>query len=388
MNYNAMIYHHNDPDGHVSGYLAENFLLGKEVNLKKEGFVYKNVFTAEKTYTSSFDDHLKIEGDDPIELWFVDLSFTQSTIDILINAIISDPRVKRVVWIDHHASSKPIIDGVFSFLAQHKNISYGAIIHSNNACGAVLTYIYTDLICSSSINIHDNHYLLVNDVTLKENEPNHITKVSATVADYGEFTIPNFLYYLDHHDRWTRQEPEAPDFITGYMASDFSMTRMDQNTRETKYSDVFNLFDRCEEFIRDGKKINEFERNRYFTESKFCTTMNLFGHRIIVKNGHGNSKNFLNYLDDNLVSFAVLYRFDPESRLWIHSIYANKSITIEVNKIAEQFGGGGHAGAAGFQIEKPIFTMKPNELADWIFINKPAVSSYLMATPRYKNTDL
>lgn len=359
MSHNAVIFHHNDPDGHVSGFIAENYLVDAPDTA--------SVFTKERSYGAPYNGILSvIDTDTPIEVWFVDLSFTENTKEDLKEFIKNDKRIKRVVWIDHHASSGDIINEMHEFFKE--NLDSSAIVWTNDFCGACLTYIYTDILIDYSIN--KKQFMYKHTIIKPDRIESYGGIVDASVTlDNGEkhiIGIHDFLIHLDNHDRWTRKDPLCEYFIKGYMASDFSMTRIDYKTRSTIYRDAFILFNECDNMIEAGKYIMKFEKNRYISESKYIRYTTIYGHNIAIKNAHGNSDNFLDLLDENKVSFVIIYRFDPNTMKWYHSIYGNKNLTVKVNKLAEVLGGGGHPGAAGFVIDAPIFSYNDEYLEDAI----------------------
>ena len=71
-----VIYHHDDPDGHVAAAVLAQYLLKKNPRADIRFFA--------KQYTDTFMDHMNL--DDAVSLYFLDLSFTNKTKDKIIES--------------------------------------------------------------------------------------------------------------------------------------------------------------------------------------------------------------------------------------------------------------------------------------------------------------
>lgn len=62
----------------------------------------------------------------------------------------------------------------------------------------------------------------------------------------------------------------------------------------------------------------------------------------------GNSSFFYNCLPAKDAKILCLFYYSPKTKLWKVSLYRAQKSNVNVSKIAKNYGGDGHAGAAGF----------------------------------------
>ena len=75
---------------------------------------------------------------------------------------------------------------------------------------------------------------------------------------------------------------------------------------------------------------------------------------MVVNSGSANSLFFKDYDRKSEIDIFISYIRLPENH-WTVSLYSNKQPEIDVSKIAKKYGGGGHAGASGFQCDELPF---------------------------------
>lgn len=125
-----IIVHHNDLDGRCAGAIMYRYL----INSKNVDF--KDIILLEKDYTQIPVD---IEFDENTTIYLLDYSFTESTFEYLKQYIDG----AYVVWIDHHKSSKELMENHKEYfdirIKTGKLYAYISIEH----CGAYLTWDYT-----------------------------------------------------------------------------------------------------------------------------------------------------------------------------------------------------------------------------------------------------
>lgn len=116
--------------------------------------------------------------------------------------------------------------------------------------------------------------------------------------------------------------------------------------------------------VADGKIILEYQRKNdegycraYSFETKFE------GYKAIVCNkGYGNSKLFDSVYDPIKHDLMIMFVYAPKIEKWKLSFYTTKD--IDLSKLAEKYGGGGHKQASGAEVDilpfKLGFSQKPN----------------------------
>lgn len=67
--------------------------------------------------------------------------------------------------------------------------------------------------------------------------------------------------------------------------------------------------------------------------------------------GPSNSKLFDSLWDPEKYDAMLLYSYRPKNKLWTISLYTTRD-DVDVSVVAKAYGGGGHKGAAGFQVEE------------------------------------
>jgi len=104
-----------------------------------------------------------------------------------------------------------------------------------------------------------------------------------------------------------------------------------------------------EKVIETGKIILEYQRKQNEAACRSAFEFEFEGLRAICLNGGGlNSDAFKSVYNPEKHDIMMPFRFN--GREWIFSMYSNKP-DIDVSVIAKKWGGGGHKGAAGFQVD-------------------------------------
>lgn len=288
------IIHHNDLDGRC----AANIVALKYGMSKFEN---ENSF-----YEADYVDKLtsfiyEIKEDE--EIFIVDYSFSESTIDQL-DAILH--KTQNVVWIDHHASSLKLIE---------TNPKYNSIagIRQNGISGAALTYMY----------LYDCEFSKV---------PEYIQIVSdfdCWQFNFGERTMC-FKFGIETYD----YSPKSYIWVKLKEESDSNM-------------DEF-----LNSIIDIGTIIYEYSKMEY---KEYCDKYSyesvIFGNKCLVVNRKSGSPIF----GDKINEYPVVMCWCFNGKTYDYSIYSENP-SIDCSEIAELYGGGGHKGAAGFNLDIMPFT--------------------------------
>lgn len=348
-------YHHNDLDGKAAGHCVHKH---KPSDIQDTTSSYISC-----SYNDPFDKHTRSDI-----VFIVDLSFTKETYRKLIDTCNT---ARRVIWIDHHASSIEVVNAYKDELQKIGNLIYFV---SDVACGAALTYAF--LHCSlEKINRLWNRdpdiMYQIKATYPKAVEPQPTIGVSITRFDKDNpisatmhnetIKIPAWLYYVDDYDCWKKQDEQTEAFTLGLDCEDYNVVKKNGDTA------VFNdIFDKMyahaylDSIIARGLFVSEYLRTRYRSELKNTFEWVHQGTTFLCKNGTGNSWNF-----DKLIErydAVILFYYEGKYGKWKYSVYASDKSNFSCQKFAESFpGGGGHPKAAGFSTDKLIFTT--NEFA-------------------------
>jgi len=227
-------------------------------------------------------------------------------------------------WIDHHISA---IKDYKEFVGVGESFCKAILDNSISACEATWKYLFPD----------------------KE--------------------MPTSILLLGEYDTWRNQDKMRWDnFILPFQ---FGM-RLDCNSPDTFNHTLFhteiNNYDRfIHEIIKDGhtvlkyqKQVNEAQCKKAAFEFEFL------GMKAICLNGGGfNSDVFKSIYSED--KYDLMMPFQWDGKQWTISLYSTKP-EIDCSVIAKTKGGGGHKGAAGFQVKDitEVFGDKfPVQRKDW-----------------------
>jgi oligoribonuclease NrnB/cAMP/cGMP phosphodiesterase (DHH superfamily) len=79
---------------------------------------------------------------------------------------------------------------------------------------------------------------------------------------------------------------------------------------------------------------------------------------IALNTGHYSSRSYKSVWNPETYDAMLAFAWKGELGQWRCSLYVDDKEGIDVSKTAVKFGGGGHAGAAGFQVDELPFTLK------------------------------
>ena len=286
--------HHNDSDGRYAAAIVGIFF---NESLEIDDFI-------ELDYSNDIP-YEKFKRDELV--YIVDYSFGPDEIDKLFDLM----RITtNIVWIDHHASSLKSI-GKFPEIKEQifTKIEVGR-------CAAMLVYEY--------FNISANH----------------------------KVKMPRVLELLDDYDCWKKQFDSSNALNYGLMGLE------DVHPLAILYErlldpDNYKVLD---SIIRTGKVIEQYMLaankdyiSKYGYDAKLKSTDKEY--KICVVNTRSNSLIFGDKIKDyDLV--CCYWSTNKES--YQYSIFTVND-NIRCDKIAEEFGGGGHARAAGFVLDYKLF---------------------------------
>ena len=169
--------------------------------------------------------------------------------------------------------------------------------------------------------------------------------------------LPTGVRWVGRYDIWNHSDPDTLPFKYGLDSHQIDPSKEDCDwdllramiTGWVKRADQLSPIGRV---LRDGKVIYEYTKINFkkYAESAAFTTV-LDGHSVIALNRlYGGSQSIEAVFEQGKHEFMVAFGYTPKSNgQWTVNMYTEEG-KIDVGSIAKKFGGGGHAGAAGFQI--------------------------------------
>ena len=174
---------------------------------------------------------------------------------------------------------------------------------------------------------------------------------------YKNKEVPRFVKLLSDYDNWNNEDKTywEEDVLPFQMGMRMKLT--DPNILDAKrlWNMLFNIYNMFElsDFLSktttEGKLIIEYENKinaDNIKENSF--EIEFDGLKFIVCNGGRGSNLFDSIWDKNKYDAMMTFRC-CKNKYWAVSMYTTKD--IDLSKIAVKYGGGGHAGACGFQIK-------------------------------------
>lgn len=285
--------HHSDADGLCAAYWVHK----RYPNMVETDFVKMN-------YGSNVDWFGMITEDEPVII--VDFSLEPSEMKKLME------KTKKITWIDHH---KTAIDKYKNFGSDIAGIRYDGV------AGCMLTYCY---------------YFQMNQGEIPFSE---------SMANLA----PWFTKYIADHDVWKFEfGDETRYFILGFKTLEYMKPL---NPTWEKLNDI--------EFVRnlisDGKVITKYRDSLGIRACKSAGfEYDIDGVKTFCLNlgcSLGGSEWFGDLINeyDMLCSFS----YNGKDKIWNYSLYSSK---IDTTPHSVKRGGGGHAGASGFNLKEFIFT--------------------------------
>lgn len=212
----------------------------------------------------------------------------------------------------------------------------------------------------------DHHISAINDYENWKDLKTGITilKVGKAACEltweylFPDKDIPLIVEYLGKYDTW-RIDENWNDVILPFQ---YGM-RLICNSGDSFPITLFNNNEETINFLKrienNGKLILEYEEQK---NKHFCKTSafeaKIGDYRAICLNGwHLSSTVFESIYDENKHDIMVAFHLGKKD--WHFTLYSSKK-DIDCSQIAKIYGGGGHKGAAGFQIEDLKLIFKNN----------------------------
>lgn len=301
------IYYHGDMDGIVSAHFYTSaFKVKSSTTIKTFEFEYSK--------EDAILDTLKV-GSNNNTIVFVDCCPSEEILDKVIK------KVGKVIILDHHISKKELID---SYINEGlvEGISY------IGACAALITWCWF-------------HF----DKDIRK-IIEFLDRFSKSKKNQDESIVPYSLRLVNSWDVWNGLYTEAEPFKIYFETQNF--IPLDERIDEIMENPI-----KTGEAVRYGQIMQQFYHS---WGNIYCER---FGYEIQYKKnnfyvlnvGNANSKIF----GDRIKDYDAVIIYCNNGIRYQCSIYSDKS-EFNCAEFAEQFGGGGHKGAAGFILDElPIW---------------------------------
>jgi oligoribonuclease NrnB/cAMP/cGMP phosphodiesterase (DHH superfamily) len=244
-------------------------------------------------------------GRGPDELWITDLSWTSTETAEHLRTLARSG--SRIFWIDHHRTAVSRAD------APEFNVPFAVRVLSEQYSAARLTYDYLEQAAQ---------------------ERGDVEKA----RDFAKFSA--FAAIADDHDRWIHQIPESPDWALavqtlGGVESYREIIRLNEPVMSRKLRLALEggrkAMDKSLEIARTTMVDRELD-NGLRVRSACCIG---YSSEVASKLYEGQSRTVIALFD--LRSLGV-------------SLRRSADCDVDLSELARNFGGGGHAAAAGFAL--------------------------------------
>ncbi len=232
-------------------------------------------------------------------------------------------KTESVVWIDHHKTA----------IENYREWSGPAIPGSrvDGVAACVLTYLYFVLWTNWGA-------------------PPRTVLREPTLSEWS--VVPTFTKLIGDKDAWRWEFKETLYFCSGLEAYDTS-----------PHSSVWvEASANAGKFVREGRLIEQYkQQERRELLRRYAFEVTLEGLKGLACNTDRGGSLLFEVLDEDVRKrYDLFVTFIWDGKQYAVSLYSNSLAVspVDVSLIAQKFGGGGHAGAAGFECEKLPFKVK------------------------------
>lgn len=250
---------------------------------------------------------------------------------------------KMVIWIDHHLSSKEFIDanGIVNSFSNTVNKLYYYVNMEHSA--AMLAEALLGFGRYFDRYRFEMYGEFLNTV---EGDGNIFYKY----AEIGPIPASRSVVLTDDYDRYVNTYRESKE-----LNSSFYVFRDEHGSVETLkrlYTET-----NVQELVDNGHAIMAYVYQQANINMGRTHVETIDGIETLCLNAQGGPDSFTTEARE-AYQMVCLYRYNGKARKWIYSLYSHLGPEGPCCKIATAHGGGGHAGAAGFQSEHLIFENK------------------------------
>ena len=336
---------HTDADGHLSGHIASNYTT-------------RDPFTDPLVFYYNFNGWpvgLKELSSETIKgstVYVTDLSISEELKEMIVYLI--ENGAKSVIHIDHHTTT---MDWSHTPDAKSFIQTYGCYtpFFDNKVSAAYLCWVWS--FARSKPEVLEKMSELGPDVgelwDFSDDRCFFKFNIYETEEEYenaDEYRVPDIVRYVSDNDIWEHKFSQSKQFATFYTSLEKSM----RNIESRIWVDCFNNPRKLMEYCTEGQRIFNIEENRSavlrerigyeykFRDIDFYVMNECMGNSLIFGEEYNNHQ--------------AVCKWSYNGSVFTYTMYADTTKTdIDLSKIAEEYGGGGHKGAAGFNSTEFLF---------------------------------
>lgn len=337
----SIIIQHCDMDGYVSGAIAASHIMKTQK--------CTDIILLTANYNDTFDfTNLNEKTDNVI---IVDFSLDVHTMDTLCDNI----GFRKVTWIDHHLSA------ISKYRGHEARNCPG--IRAVGLAGCELTWLYYNGFSVDGSSDSESSVILNNNGTLYTIDDLLLTISDKLFPDAvrraGKFDTFRFTKYYDYINNLVFNYGFNVELLKYDVDDERSMSfwkRFLSMKPENSYSVVDGIMKAGNYIVRHLLQQGKSSILRY----AFPCTIHKFPYikAIAVNTDMKSSFVFEHVKSDYEVGLVFRYNNEGKMEYSIYRLGLNPERSIPVNKIAESFGGGGHADAAGFTTNGVLIVTK------------------------------
>ena len=160
---------------------------------------------------------------------------------------------------------------------------------------------------------------------------------------FPNYKIPYSIKLISDHDIWNHNDPNSIFYSFGLRNFDIYPTANVEFWN--KVLDDTNT----DRIIDMGKIIHEYEerQSKNICRGAGVGLIEFEGLKAVIVNRSNINSLFFNSVVESEYDIMMVFSFKPIKSSWVFSLYTERE-DIDVSLIAKKYGGGGHAGAAGF----------------------------------------
>jgi uncharacterized protein len=201
----------------------------------------------------------------------------------------------------------------------------------------------------------DHHITSINDIKALGWKPEGILDTKYAGCEltwqylFPDKPMPIGVKYLGSYDRWDHTNPHTELFQYGMKYINPGVDAPDWDTLFSEHSELY-----IAETIATGGVVRHWNAVRNKKTANMSAREVIFeGWRAICINGYDGSPLFNSVYDETKHDIMVSYIQRSDGK-WRFGLYSDKP-EVHCGDIAQNYGGGGHKGAAGFTTEELIF---------------------------------
>lgn len=158
---------------------------------------------------------------------------------------------------------------------------------------------------------------------------------------HSKKSLPMYLKYVQDADLWKLKMPRAKEFVATRQFHPESIKKADSFIKK------FESASFRKKFLNDGKFILKYQKNVLYDILRNAERTRFSGSSALVV----NSPIFTDELS------SMMYKKEPMAIVWHYKknsikVSLRSNGLVDVSKIAEKYGGGGHKRAAAFKLDK------------------------------------